>query len=112
TRPGGGRKRVVDRPFRREKYQLARTLQGMAEALAQLVDPPPLARRLLRTTAELLGAERGAVYVRDGEPTLFRLADHVGEPPPLAELPPGCPLLEELQAHGSLGVRPAHANGS
>ena len=57
------RLKALDRHFRREKYQLDRTLQRMSEAVGQLVDTPTLARRLLATTAELLGTERGAVYL-------------------------------------------------
>src|SRR5207302_1815601 len=87
-------KKALDRHFRREKLHLDRTLERMSEAVAQLVDPPTLARHLLRSTADLLGVERGAVYLRDGEPALFRLADHLGEPPPLTELSSGCPLVD------------------
>src|SRR5207237_3175889 len=90
----GRLKKALDRHFRREKIQLDRTLQRMSQAIAQLVDPPTLARRLLSTTTELLGVERGAVYLRDGDPALYRVADSLGPPPPLAELPPGCPLVE------------------
>src|SRR5439155_25626420 len=43
---------------------------------------------------------------------LFRLADALGEPPPLTELPPGCPLVEELQARGSLCPHRPGGNGS
>jgi transcriptional regulator with GAF, ATPase, and Fis domain len=105
-------KKALDRHFRREKYQLDRTLQRMSEAVSQLVDPPTLARRLLRTTADLLGTERGAVYLREGEPPLYRVADSLGAAPSLTELPPGCPLVEELQVHGSLGIRPPSVNGA
>ncbi len=96
----GKLKRVLDRRFRREKNQLDLTLQRMSQAVAQLVDAPTLARRLLRSTADLLGAARGAVYLREGDPALFRLADALGAPPPLAELPPGCPLVESLRVDG------------
>ena len=71
----GRLKAVLDRHFRREKYQLDRTLQRMSQAIEQLVDPPTLARRLLHTSAELLGVARGAVYLREGDPPLYRLAE-------------------------------------
>ena len=108
----GRLKKALDRHFRREKYQLERTLQRMSEAVGQLVDPPTLARRFLQTTTDLLGVERGAVYLREGAPPLFRVTDTVGPAPPLNELPPGCPLVEELLAHGSLSVRPPPGNGT
>ncbi|MBI1918827.1 MAG: sigma-54-dependent Fis family transcriptional regulator, partial [Planctomycetes bacterium] len=56
--------------------------------------------------------ERGAVYLRDGDPALYRLAATLGDPPPHPELPPGQPLVEELRSHGSLCPRPPHANGN
>src|SRR5207248_5422268 len=61
---------VLDRHFRREKYQLDRTLLRMRQAIDQLVDPPTLARRLLHTAAEMLGVPAGAVYLRQGSPPL------------------------------------------
>ena len=93
ARPGA---EVLDRHFRREKHQLDRTLQRMSQAIEQLVDPPALARRLLQTSAELLGVPRGAVYLRQGQPPLYRLADVLGGEPPLLELSSGCPLVEAL----------------
>jgi len=69
----------------------------MGQAIEQLVDPPTLARRLLQATGELLGVSRGAVYLREGTPPLYRLAGSLGPPPSLTELPPGCPLVESLQ---------------
>jgi transcriptional regulator with GAF, ATPase, and Fis domain len=107
-------KRALDRHFRREKHQLDRTLQRMSQAIEQLVDPPTLARRLLHTTAEMLSAPTGAVYLRQGEPPLFHLTDAIGPPPPLEELSSGCPLVETLRGQGAVfqpagpaGVSPA-----
>jgi transcriptional regulator with GAF, ATPase, and Fis domain len=98
--------KALDRHFRREKHQLDRTLKRMSQAIEQLVDPPALARRLLHTSADLLGVPRGAVYLRQGKPALYRLADALGGDPPLAELPPGCPLVEALANRGPLLARP------
>jgi transcriptional regulator with GAF, ATPase, and Fis domain len=96
-------KKVLDRRFHREKHQLDRTLQRMSQAIEQLVDPPTLARRLLQTSAELLGVSQGAVYLREGEPPIYRLAGCLGPtPPPLAELSSGCPLVEVLQTRKAL----------
>ena len=50
----------------------------MSQAIEQLVDPPTLAQRLLHTSAELLGVSRGAVYLRQGDPPLYRLAGCLG----------------------------------
>jgi transcriptional regulator with GAF, ATPase, and Fis domain len=105
-------KKALDRRFYREKYQLDRTLRRMGQAIEQLVDPPTLARRLLQASADLLSVPRGAVYLREGQPPLYRLAGSLGPPPPLAELSSGCPLIESLLARGVLVARsgPAAAN--
>jgi transcriptional regulator with GAF, ATPase, and Fis domain len=103
----GRLRRALDRHFRREKHGLDRTLKRMSQAIEQLVDPQTLARRLLHTSAELLGTPRGVVYLRQGNPPLYVLADSLGGPPPLTELAPGCPLVEAVQAGGTLALRPA-----
>jgi transcriptional regulator with GAF, ATPase, and Fis domain len=99
-------KNVLDRHFRKEKHQLDRTLLRMRETLEQLVEPPTLARRLLQSATELLGARRGAVYLRQGEPTLYALTATQGTAPALTELPPGCPLIEALPTRGCLRTQP------
>jgi transcriptional regulator with GAF, ATPase, and Fis domain len=102
----GRLKKALDRRFYREKYQLDHTLRRMSQAIEQLVDPPTLARRLLQASAELLGVSRGAVYLREGSPPLYRLAGCLGPgAPPLTELSSGCPLVEAVQARGTLAVR-------
>ncbi len=93
---------VLHRHFRREKSQLDHTLQRMSQAIEQLVDPPTLAHRLLHTSAELLGAGRGAVYLRQGDPPLYQLTEALGPTPALAALSSGCPLVETLLAHSTL----------
>jgi transcriptional regulator with GAF, ATPase, and Fis domain len=107
-------KKALDRHFRREKIQLDRTLLRMRQAIGQLVDPPTLAHQLLTTTTELLSVERGSVYLRQGDPPLYRLSDSMGQPPPLTELSSGCPLVEELQRHGRLCLEKGRmgANGT
>lgn len=99
-------KRALDRRFYREKYQLDRTLRRMSEAIEQLVDPPTLARRLLQASADLLNVSRGAIYLREGDPPLFRMVGCLGPSPPLQELPPGSPLVEALDERGSLVALP------
>ena len=99
-------RKALDRRFNREKHQLDRTLRRMGRAIEQLVDPPTMAQRLLQASAELLGVPRGAVYLRQGEPPLYHLAGSLGLPPPLTDLPPGCPLLSALHKGGSVMARP------
>jgi transcriptional regulator with GAF, ATPase, and Fis domain len=94
--------RVLDRRYKRDKGQLDHTLRRMSEAVEQLVDPTALGERLLHTSAELFGATRGAVYLREEPSGLYRLAGSMGTPPELTELSPGCPLVETLRAQGRL----------
>jgi transcriptional regulator with GAF, ATPase, and Fis domain len=101
----GRLKSVLDRHYRREKHQLDRTWQRMSEAIEQLVDSPTLARRLLQTSAELLGADRGSIYLRQGAEPLYKLTHALGPAPELAELSSGCPLIEATQRHGSATAR-------
>ena len=97
-------KRALDRHFRREKHQIDRTLKQMSEAIEHLVDPPALARRLLQTSAELLGVDQGAVYLRQGTPALYSLANALGPAPPLTELSSGCPLIEAARSWGTVAA--------
>ncbi|MBL8797873.1 MAG: GAF domain-containing protein, partial [Planctomycetia bacterium] len=98
-------KKALDRRFHKEKKGLDRTLQQMGETLQKLVDPPALARRLLQAASELLGVSRGAVYLREGTPPLYRLAESLGTPPALGELASGCPLIDSLQRAPLLTMR-------
>src|SRR5262249_53603334 len=99
-------RKALDRRFYRAKYQLDRTLQRMGQAIEQLVDPPTLAQRLLQASADLLGVPSGSVYLREGDPPLYRLAGSLGPSPPLDELSSGCPLIEALEKGGALLGRP------
>ncbi len=77
----------------------------MSEAIEQLVDSPTLARRLLHASAELLGVDRGSIYLRDGTAPLYRLTHALGPTPELAELSSGCPLVETVRESGSATAR-------
>src|SRR5262249_1005519 len=66
---------------------------------------PTLAKRLLQTSAELLGVSSGAVYLRQGTPPLYRLAEALGPAPVLTELSSGCPLVEVLSSGGGVWLR-------
>ncbi len=101
-------KSALDHHFRREKHQLDRTWRRMSEAIEQLVDSPTLARRLLQTSAELLGTERGSVYLREGDSPLYSLTHALGAAPALTELSSGCPLIEAVGEEGAATARLLH----
>ena len=94
-------KRTLDRRLSRDKHQLDRTIRRMGRAIEQLIDPPTLARRLLHSSAEVLSVVRGSVYLREGDPPIYRLVDAIGTPPSLVELSAGCPLIEDVGPRGA-----------
>ena len=53
----------------------------------------PLGDRLECLCHVVVGVPRGAVYLRQGEPPLYRLASSLGPPPELQELSSGFPLI-------------------
>ncbi len=104
-------KKALDRRFSRDKSQLDRTLQRMGHAVQQLVDPIALAQKLLQIATEQLGVPRGAVYLRQGEPPIYRLASCVGAPPELHELAPGFPLIESVEQGKIISTRSRESTG-
>jgi transcriptional regulator with GAF, ATPase, and Fis domain len=104
-------KRALDRRFFRDKSQLDRMLQRLSKAVQQLVDPGALANKLLQIATEQLSVPRGAVYLRQGEPPIYRLASWVGPAPELGELAPGFPLIEAVQEGIFVGTRSRESGG-
>jgi transcriptional regulator with GAF, ATPase, and Fis domain len=98
-------RRALDRRYRRDKTQLDQTLNLLGEAVEQLVDPPTLARRMLRAAADLLGVQTGAVYLREGDPAVFRVAGGIGPVPPAPELPADGPLVTALATFDTIPPR-------
>jgi transcriptional regulator with GAF, ATPase, and Fis domain len=105
-------KRALDRRLYREKTKLDRTLRRMSHAIDQLIDPQVLAHRLLQASAELLGVARGAVYLREGNPPLFRLADALGPAPSQPELAPDAPLALTLKTQDTVVAWPTLGFGA
>jgi transcriptional regulator with GAF, ATPase, and Fis domain len=103
-------KQALDRRFSRDKSQLDRTLHQLGQAVQQLVDPPALAQRLLYATTELMGVTRGSVFLRQGDPPLFRLVGSLGPTPSLTELSSGCPLIEASQEGNIVNLRLRSSN--
>ncbi len=98
-------RRGEGRRFHREKYQLDKTLRRMSQAVDQMVDPPTLGRRMLHALADVLGFERGAIYLPEENGAMLRLSASLGEPPPLPELGEDSTLLAALQ-QSPLVLRP------
>lgn len=98
-------RKALDRRYRRDKSQLDQTLHLLGEAVEQLVDPPALARRLLRAAADLFGVSTGAVYLRDGDPPVFRVAGVLGSVPPAPELSADSPIATALASFETIPPR-------
>jgi transcriptional regulator with GAF, ATPase, and Fis domain len=98
-------RRALDRRYRRDKHQLDHTLHRLGEAIEQLVDAPTLARRLLHAAADLLGVPAGAVYMREGEPPVFRPVGHLGPDPATPEFSDDDSLAVALRSFETLPPR-------
>jgi transcriptional regulator with GAF, ATPase, and Fis domain len=72
--------RALDRRFHREKHRLDRALRLLGEAVDQLVEPSILARQLVQAARDVVGAERGAVYLLDRQNIQLELAHRVNWP--------------------------------
>jgi transcriptional regulator with GAF, ATPase, and Fis domain len=105
-------RRFLDRRFTKQKTALDLTLQRMGQAVEQLVDPLALAGKFLHATTELLGVTQGSVFLRQGDPPIFKLAGCQGTPPPLAELPPGSPLVDALDEGKVVAAAPKPPNSA
>jgi transcriptional regulator with GAF, ATPase, and Fis domain/cbb3-type cytochrome oxidase subunit 3 len=87
---------MMHRRIHKTQAQLDETLRRINLTMEQQVDLPALCKRFLETLTELVDLEQGAIYLRSGEPSVYRLVAHRGKEPPLRELPPGSPLIDVL----------------
>ena len=87
---------VMHRRIHKTQTQLDETLRRISQTMEQQVDPPALCRRFLDALAEQVQLEQGAMFLRSGDPAVYRLVAHRGKVPPLKELPPGSPLIDAL----------------
>lgn len=99
-------RQVLHRRLHKTKFALDETLRRMTLAVEQRIDPVQLGRRYLLGLAELIGFEQGALYLRSGQPPVFRLAAHLGTEPATTELAVGCPLIDALEKAPFVRLRP------
>lgn len=97
---------ILHRRLHRTKFQLDETLRRMSTAVEQQVDPQLLCRRFLHALSELINFEQGAIFLREGEPPVYRVVAHLGSEPPVKELPPGSPLIDMLVQSPIVRARP------
>jgi transcriptional regulator with GAF, ATPase, and Fis domain len=92
--------RALDRRFYREKYQLAKAVRRLSDAVDQLVEPSLLARQFIQSARDAVGAERVAVYLRDKTAPDFELAGRTLWPSLPERLAADSPLVAELAVQG------------
>ena len=96
---------AVDRRFLRQKYQLDKALRRLAAAVDRLVEADQLAGQMLQAARDCVGAQRGAIYVRDKVAPRFELSAHIGWPTAPGALPATAPLVAEARVDGVLSSR-------
>jgi transcriptional regulator with GAF, ATPase, and Fis domain len=97
----------VDRRFLRQKYQLDKALRRLAAAVDRLVEADQLAAQMLQAARDCVGAQRGAVYLRDKVAPRFELSANIGWPLAPGALPATAPLIAEARVDGVLTSRSA-----
>lgn len=97
--------KALDRRFFHEKYQLDKAMRRLSKAVDQLIEPTQLARQMLQSVLDAVGAERGAVYLRDKAGRNLTLAAQIGLPSAVNRLDAASPLASELRYRGVLSAR-------
>ena len=93
---------MIDRQFFHDRYQLDKALKQIQQSVAKLSEPKAIAQLFLGACRDVLGVDRGALYmrtVRDGPFQLMALAG-AGDAP--AHLPLNDTFLTTLKEKGSL----------
>lgn len=100
-----GFQRALDRRFVREKYQLDGALKRLSKAVDRLIEPAQLARQMLQSAMDAVGAERGMVYLRDKAGHHFTLAAQFGTPAGETSIDADSALAHELRHRNVLASR-------
>lgn len=64
---------IIDRRFYRDRFHLDRAMQPLVQSTTILGNPESTAQRLLGSCRELLGVDRAALYLREGDEGAFPL---------------------------------------
>ncbi len=102
---------ILHRRLHRTKFQLDETLKRMSTAVEQQVDPQLVCRRFMHALSELVNLEQGAIFLREGDPPVYRLVAHLGAEPKVKELTPGSPLIDTLMQSPIIRARPPGSIG-
>ncbi|HUG92538.1 MAG TPA: sigma 54-interacting transcriptional regulator, partial [Planctomycetaceae bacterium] len=91
----------IDRRFFREKYRLDEALERINRAAGRVGEPAALAQMMLTSCRDVLGVERGALYLRSAGAGEFELLAVDGGTAP-AELGSDEPFVSILEIDGTL----------
>ncbi len=93
---------MIDRQFFRDHYRLDKALERIQHSVAKLSDPKAIAQLFLSSCRDVLGVDRGALYLRTGAEEPFQLMALAGAGDAPAYLPLDAPFLSTLKEQGSL----------
>ncbi len=100
---------ALDRRFLRQKYQLDNAIRRLSRVVDRLVEPQQLAEQLLHSARDAVGAERGAVFLRDKAPDRLSQVAGLGARSFPQQLSLDGPLALELRRQGVVTARPGLA---
>ena len=88
---------MIDRQFFRDRYRLDKALERIQHSVAKLSDPEAVAQLFLGSCRDVLGVERGALYLRSACDEPFQLMALAGAGDGPSQLPLDGPFLSTLK---------------
>ena len=88
---------MIDRQFFRDRYRLDKALQRIQHSVAKLGDPKAIAQLFLGSCRDVLGVERGALYLRSACDEPFQLMALAGAGDGSSPLPLDGPFISPLK---------------
>jgi hypothetical protein len=93
---------MIERQFFHDRYQLDKALKRIQQSVAKLSEPQAIAQLFLSACRDVLGVDRGALYLRTVRDEPFRLMALAGAGDAPAHLPLNDSFLTTLKEKGSL----------
>lgn len=93
---------MIDRQFFHDRYRLDKALKQIQQSVAKLSDPKSIAQLFLSACRDVLGVDRGALYLRTIREEPFQLMAFAGAGHAPAQLPLDSSFLTTLKEQGSL----------
>lgn len=93
---------MLDRQFFHDRYRLDKALKQIQQSVAKLSDPKSIAQLFLTACRDVLGVDRGALYLRTIREEPFQLMAFAGAGGVPSQLPLDASFLTTLKEQGSL----------